>query len=279
MVKTANKLILIITLLTGLILLTVGCSENGVVRNTINPENPSVTINDGVAYTTSQTVILSLSCEDDIKVGTMLLSNDAKFTGSEWEPYQTSKTWTLTDGFGIKTVYVRFADETNNLSDITQSTIEYIDAVTLKINPSTIGLNKGETTTVSVVAEDAVKLISAEITLSFDPAIVVVEDIHTSGTGFLFSDNGANVITAERHFDNNAGTLTIGVLGQNEGFTGATGTGYLATITFKGIKTGNTMIHFESGINENQKIYRYLENSDDYEDYPTLKYNGQITVN
>ena len=276
--KNKTESILIIIFLTGLFLLTAGCDENGVVKNTINPENPSIKINDELAYTTSQQVNLTLTCEDDIKIATMILSNDSKFTEAKWEPYQTSKTWTLTEEFGLKTVYVRFSDENDNLSEITLASIEYIDAVTLKINPSAVELNKGETTVIEICAEDAVKLISAQIKLYFDPAIVVVEDITTGGSGYLLSDTGANVIIAEKHIDKATGTITIAVLGQKEGFTGATGTGYLARITLKGIKTGNTPLNFESGEESSLKIYRYLENFKTYESYSTLIYNGQVAV-
>jgi hypothetical protein len=42
-------------------------------------------------------------------VAQMRFSND-NFTWSNWEPYQTSKTWTLLDEEGIKTVSVQFID-------------------------------------------------------------------------------------------------------------------------------------------------------------------------
>ncbi len=52
----------------------------------------------------------------------MRFSNDGT-NWSEWEPYATSKTWTLSRGRGIKTVYVEFRDEAGNVSDAAKDTI------------------------------------------------------------------------------------------------------------------------------------------------------------
>ena len=60
-------------------------------------------------------VRLSLSASDDASgVGSMEIGNDAAFTGSQWEPYATSKTWYLPPG--QNTVYVRFRDNAGNVS-------------------------------------------------------------------------------------------------------------------------------------------------------------------
>ena len=36
---------------------------------------------------------------------------------SAWEPYQSTKAWTLTSGTGTKTVWVQFKDKAGNFSD------------------------------------------------------------------------------------------------------------------------------------------------------------------
>ena len=48
-------------------------------------------------------------CAEDLESGVtqMSLSNDG-FTWSNWEPYNTSKSWTLTSGNGPKSVFARF---------------------------------------------------------------------------------------------------------------------------------------------------------------------------
>jgi hypothetical protein len=70
-----------------------------------------ITINGGATYTNSPSVTLTLSAVDGKGSGVayMCFSNDGS-SWSSWEPYATSKQWTLTPGDGIKTVYVKFKD-------------------------------------------------------------------------------------------------------------------------------------------------------------------------
>jgi hypothetical protein len=71
----------------------------------------SVKINNGNAVTKTANVTLTLSATDPAGVATMQFSNDGVSYSAE-EPYATSKAWTLSNGDGAKTVYVRFRDKT-----------------------------------------------------------------------------------------------------------------------------------------------------------------------
>ena len=62
----------------------------------------------------------------------MQLSNDGVAYDPP-EPYGTSKAWTLPDGDGPKTVYVRFVDDSGNWSGPVSATIE------LDTTPALIG--------------------------------------------------------------------------------------------------------------------------------------------
>lgn len=67
-----------------------------------------------------QDVELSLTADDGdgsgiAKMG-MMISNTAKFTDAVWEPFATTKTWTLNPGTGTRTVYVKFRDKARNES-------------------------------------------------------------------------------------------------------------------------------------------------------------------
>ena len=74
----------------------------------------SIAINDGAPYAVSTAVALALSAQDPAGVDRMQFSNDgSNFT--PLEPYATSKTWTLTGGDGLKTVFIRFEDGTGTL--------------------------------------------------------------------------------------------------------------------------------------------------------------------
>jgi hypothetical protein len=81
-----------------------------------NPPTGSVTIvgSSSIARRASATATLVLSATDDVSgVGAMLISNRSDFTGASWEPYATSRGWTLDSN---KTVYVRYRDNAGNVS-------------------------------------------------------------------------------------------------------------------------------------------------------------------
>ena len=89
------------------------------------PPTGSIKINNGAQYTNSTSVTLNLSAQDNsggVGLDKMQFSND----NTNWstpEPYATTKTWTLTQGDGTKTVYVRFSDKVGNWSGAYSSTI------------------------------------------------------------------------------------------------------------------------------------------------------------
>ena len=97
-----------------------------------NPPTGSITIAEGLVYTNSTSVTLTLSADDATSgVAQMCFSHD-NATWTPWETYSTSKTWTLTTGDGIKTVYVQFID---NAGLVSQS---YSGTITLDTNPPAI---------------------------------------------------------------------------------------------------------------------------------------------
>jgi len=78
---------------------------------TISPNDmaASVGINNGALVTNNASVTLALSAIDPAGVNTMQFSNDGVVYTAE-EAYATIKTWTLSSGDGLKTVYVRYRD-------------------------------------------------------------------------------------------------------------------------------------------------------------------------
>jgi hypothetical protein len=83
----------------------------------------SIVIDGGAAYATSTSVALTLSASDGLSgVDAMRFSNNGS-TFSAWEPYSTSKSWTLGSGDGTKTVYVQYSDYAGNLSSSYSDTI------------------------------------------------------------------------------------------------------------------------------------------------------------
>ena len=93
-----------------------------IITDVTPPENCSIIINSGELFTYNSTVILNLSADG---------ANEMKFrnelgTWSVWEPYSTLKQWNLSSGFGVKTIYVVFRDNTFNEANAVNSTITLI---------------------------------------------------------------------------------------------------------------------------------------------------------
>ncbi|MEW5743938.1 MAG: chitobiase/beta-hexosaminidase C-terminal domain-containing protein [Nitrospirota bacterium] len=82
----------------------------------------TVLINEGAGSTRSASVTLSLSCSGASGCSHMSFSND----NNQWtapEAYNQVKTWTVSAGDGIKTVYAKFSDNAGNWSGVYSDTI------------------------------------------------------------------------------------------------------------------------------------------------------------
>jgi len=113
-----------------------GTDTSGNVEDTalvgVNVDNvaPSgtITVNSGAASTTDKTVTVANSITGASK---MRFSIDGGSTWTAWENYANSKTLTLTDGLGVKTVKGRFSDGVNVYE--TSASIE-LKAATAKVS-------------------------------------------------------------------------------------------------------------------------------------------------
>ena len=75
-----------------------------------DPPRGTISINDGVAYTTSLLVSLKLTCDDDESgCFEMCLSADGN-TWTSWEAISSPRPWTFFGGDGPKKVYVKYRD-------------------------------------------------------------------------------------------------------------------------------------------------------------------------
>jgi len=113
-----------------------------IILDTIAPTG-SIKINNDAQYTKSTVATLNLSATDSGSgVSQMQFSNDNS-TWSTAQTYAATKTWTLTVGNGIKTVYVKFKDVAGNLSQASQDTIT-LDTTSpvISINPVTSPTNQ-----------------------------------------------------------------------------------------------------------------------------------------
>ncbi len=85
----------------------------------ITPPSAGISINDSVFYTNSLVVTLKFSCSDSASgmgSGSQMRFSIDNVNWSIAEAYKTSKTWTLTNGDGKKTVFAKFKDVAGNWS-------------------------------------------------------------------------------------------------------------------------------------------------------------------
>jgi hypothetical protein len=90
----------------------------------------SMQINNGATQTSSTFVNLLLNANSASGVSQMRFSNDGVWDTSTWETYASTKTWTLTNGNGVKTIYCQVKDNAGLISNTSNS-------ITLNILQST----------------------------------------------------------------------------------------------------------------------------------------------
>lgn len=98
-------------------------TDNGVYFQTLDITSPtavSININGGVTFTKQRDVQLTLLAN---AADSMSLTQDQNFSNSVWKVYQVNSPFTLIPGDGPKTIYVRFADISYNISDTLQASI------------------------------------------------------------------------------------------------------------------------------------------------------------
>ena len=90
--------------------------------DTVAPSNISLTINNGMVYTNSSNVSVTLHAEDSLPLQ-MIVANNQTFIGANWTPYATSTNWTLSAGSGPRWVFARFIDLASNMTAVISNSI------------------------------------------------------------------------------------------------------------------------------------------------------------
>lgn len=88
--------------------------------DTTAPKNGTISINGTDEWTNDPSVDLTLAVTDGVD---MMISNYSDFSNATWEAYATTRAWTLNTNDGIKTVYVKFRDAVQNVSETFSDTI------------------------------------------------------------------------------------------------------------------------------------------------------------
>jgi hypothetical protein len=90
----------------------------------------SMQINNGATQTSSTNVNLFLNANSASGVSQMRFSNDGVWDTSIWETFSSTKTWTLANGNGVKTIYCQVKDNAGLISNISNSITLYISQAT-----------------------------------------------------------------------------------------------------------------------------------------------------
>ena len=94
------------------------------------PTSGAVVINKGSATTDDRKVEIAFSATN---VKDVAISNSSNFSGVSYQPYTVTTTWTLTSGYGQKTVYVKFRSSSGGVATANDS-IEYVAQSTTEEN-------------------------------------------------------------------------------------------------------------------------------------------------
>lgn len=103
------------------------------------PNLYALRINAGLGYTDSALVTLFIKAP--LTTELMAIANDSAFTGSAWQPFESSLPWNLTSGDGKKTVYAKFRDRDGNETKGRISAAIILDTIALirRVTESTNG--------------------------------------------------------------------------------------------------------------------------------------------
>lgn len=114
------------------------------------------------------------------------------------------------------------------------SSVTFVNAATLQLNPATGSYNSGQTFTTTVRVQPSGKSVNAvEATLKFDPAVLSVVSVGKEGSAF-------SLWTVEPTFSNSAGTVTFGG-GSPTPFTAVSN---IVTVTWRAVREGAGSVAF-----------------------------------
>lgn len=200
-----------------------GASYVTVTLDTTGPASPSVSINGGAVYATSQVVTLTIGTADGDTTGYQMkvygdvdTSYDASVQGSKaastWISYATSKDIKLSSGDGAKTIYLTIRDDVYNESS------EASDSITLDTSLPVVTVQAGspDVSKISkVTGKDTVTIVwqSSQQYDAYKVKVVPATDsIHSVGTQIPDTAGSTNVqgSTANQPADTNVTTTVKG---------------------------------------------------------------------
>lgn len=144
----------------------------------------TLAISGGSAYTNSINTSLTISAADTGggSLSQMMIANESSFSGMSWEPYATSRVWSVPAGDAVKTVYIRFKDNSGNISPI------YSDTITLDTVAPTV--------TARPIVNNSINVVRSSTTLTYTFSEAMNSATINTTTAKLVTKAGSGIVTA-----------------------------------------------------------------------------------
>ena len=179
--------------------------------DTLAPSGLSCVINGDATSCTTRNVTLSIAISDSSTTGYTMKVWGIEGADSEaaasWETFNASKSITLTDGDGLKTVYVKVKDDVGNESSIVS------DSITLTTMVPVVTVNGPDKAKISKVTGHDSAIISFTVDTDFIEYKVCVVSatnaIESAGTAIPTTNGSINTSGTGTYSANSAISVTI----------------------------------------------------------------------
>ena len=174
------------------------------------PPTGTITINRGATYTNSINVTLTLTCNDDLSGCSQMQFKNDNGTYFDPEPYNATKSWTLTPGSGTKYVYVKFKDLAGNWSNPVSDTIIYNSACSNQsVRIGTTPYNSLQAAYSAASSGNEIMVQGIMLTESLTANNINIPVTLKGGYDCGFNTNYGNVTAVKGSITTNAGAGTI----------------------------------------------------------------------
>lgn len=173
--------------------------------DTLAPAGLSLILNDGAQYATSATVTAKISVSDETTTGYQMKIWGTKTAETEaeasWETFATTKSITLPDGDGLKTIYVKMRDDVGN------ETAAVSDTITLNTSIPAVTITGPDKSRISKVTGYDAAAFSFVCDVDFEEYTIRVvpatSSLHTAGTQIPTTGGSTNVSGTEGGYKKN----------------------------------------------------------------------------
>lgn len=249
-----------------LVMLVMACGKDNGKGPDNGPERPVIAqliLNDGVSFTLTREITVAAICTDGGTPSAIRISEDPSFGGAVWVDYQPEVPFQLSPGDGLKMVHAQVRNAQDDMSGIATKEIVLAEEMTV-VGLSPVLAGKSGTSEASqprvleLWVANVPAMYSGQFKLAFDPGRIQVTQVEVNLAGHILGLTGATVLVSDARFDNDTGTVLVGAAGQMSGFTGVTGSGPFARITFAPVGSISTSVpvFFEHESTTGVRVYQ-----------------------